>query len=251
MWQQPIMQAGVQAPCPLNGTTAAKSTAPRRPASHLHILATAQVLQREVVALKRLYDCIVHAHLGDVAVLVRREGQVHGLPRLLNLVQRFFHLHRSWEMAAEVAPSSTVAVAGLDSKVQFEAAAALAEERTSASFCARSTISVTASTQLCSSSESKPPRVKLLSMTKRLPVACSRRRRHQWESEGAWPHPAPTQQQRFSPSSHASARPAHSPSAAAPSVGLAWLGGASPEPEAAPAPWPWPSPPGRWSPRTP
>ena len=71
------------------------STAPPHPApplpppsTHLHVLAAAQPLQGEVVALQRLHHRVVHPHLADLAVLVLGEGEGHGAPRLLNLVQR-------------------------------------------------------------------------------------------------------------------------------------------------------------------
>lgn len=121
-------------------------------------------------------------------------------------------------------------------------APALCQEPTSASFCARSTISVTASTQLCSSRERRAPRVKLLSMTKRFPVACRQGAEASLGLAGgccAWPV-LPQQQQGM----HSSARLSGPPSGASPSGGRAWQGGAGPERAAAPAPWPLPSPPG-------
>lgn len=88
-------------------------------------------------------------------------------------MQRFFHLHTTWKGGARPdcrAPSARQSFAmRLHSTTQ---APGLCQGPTSASFCARSTISVTASTQLCSSRERRAPRVKLLSMTKRFPVAC-------------------------------------------------------------------------------
>lgn len=75
------MAALIPASCP----TSIHATQPT--AAHLHILAAAERLQRQVVALQGLNDCVVDAHLAHVGALVGRKGQAHGLPRLLNLVQ--------------------------------------------------------------------------------------------------------------------------------------------------------------------
>ena len=55
---------------------------------HLRILVAAHILQSQIISFQGINHSIIDGEVGDLGVLVLREGEVHALPGLVNLVQR-------------------------------------------------------------------------------------------------------------------------------------------------------------------